>query len=576
MKKQILAAGIICATLCAIAAKPKDPVLMKVGNDDVRLSEFEYLYNKNNTQQAQPQTIDEYVDMFVNFKLKVAAAEAAGLDTTKAFKDEYLKFRNELSEPYLRDEKVAAAQEAEAYDHMLSDLLVSHIMFPAQQSALADSLYAELKAGNARFEDIATKYSMDKASARRGGLMGVVGAGRYPWPFEKAAYETEVGRISPVINSGFGLHIIRVESRTPAKGQVHAAHILRMTRGASDSVVAAEMLVADSLYNVVTAPGADFAAVARQFSQDPGSARNGGDLGFFGPGMMVQEFDSVAFALADGEISRPFKTPFGWHIIKRIESKGPGTFEENLEAIRKQIEREPSRARLAGDAYAAAAVERFRGKLGGVTDSAEMTARALELAREELEAENADYRNLLHEYRDGILLFDISNREVWNKASADTVGLDEFFRANRAKYAWKAPKFKSLIIFAGNDSLLNVAMRYAADSIPATVPAQKIAEVMQQRFGRDVKVERVIAAKGENAITDYLGFGAEKPAKPASQRWQSYAAFRGRVIDQPEEASDVRGTVVADYQATLEKEWLERLHKEIPVKINQKVLKQAK
>lgn len=549
---------------------------MKVGNDDVRLSEFEYLYNKNNTQQAQPQTIDEYVDMFVNFKLKVAAAEAAGLDTTKAFKDEYLKFRNELSEPYLRDEKVAAAQEAEAYDHMLSDLLVSHIMFPAQQSALADSLYAELKAGNARFEDIATKYSMDKASARRGGLMGVVGAGRYPWPFEKAAYETEVGRISPVINSGFGLHIIRVESRTPAKGQVHAAHILRMTRGASDSVVAAEMLVADSLYNLVTAPGADFAAVARQFSQDPGSARNGGDLGFFGPGMMVQEFDSVAFALADGEISRPFKTPFGWHIIKRIESKGPGTFEENLEAIRKQIEREPSRARLAGDAYAAAAVERFRGKLGGVTDSAEMTARALELAREELEAENADYRNLLHEYRDGILLFDISNREVWNKASADTVGLDEFFRANRAKYAWKAPKFKSLIIFAGNDSLLNVAMRYAADSIPATVPAQKIAEVMQQRFGRDVKVERVIAAKGENAITDYLGFGAEKPAKPASQRWQSYAAFRGRVIDQPEEASDVRGTVVADYQATLEKEWLERLHKEIPVKINQKVLKQAK
>lgn len=576
MKKQILAAGIICATLCAIAAKPKDPVLMKVGNDDVRLSEFEYLYNKNNTQQAQPQTIDEYVDMFVNFKLKVAAAEAAGLDTTKAFKDEYLKFRNELSEPYLRDEKVAAAQEAEAYDHMLSDLLVSHIMFPAQQSALADSLYSELKAGNARFEDIATKYSMDKASARRGGLMGVVGAGRYPWPFEKAAYETEVGRISPVINSGFGLHIIRVESRTPAKGQVHAAHILRMTRGASDSVVAAEMLVADSLYNVVTAPGADFAAVARQFSQDPGSARNGGDLGFFGPGMMVQEFDSVAFALADGEISRPFKTPFGWHIIKRIESKGPGTFEENLEAIRKQIEREPSRARLAGDAYAAAAVERFRGKLGGVTDSAEMTARALELAREELEAENADYRNLLHEYRDGILLFDISNREVWNKASADTVGLDEFFRANRAKYAWEAPKFKSLIIFAGNDSLLNVAMRYAADSIPATVPAQKIAEVMQQRFGRDVKVERVIAAKGENAITDYLGFGAEKPAKPASQRWQSYAAFRGRVIDQPEEASDVRGTVVADYQAALEKDWLERLHKEIPVKINQKVLKQAK
>jgi len=640
MKKRFLAAGALCAAILAITAKPSDPVLMKVGGDEVRLSEFEYLYHKNNTQQAEPQSIEQYVDMFVNFKLKVAAAEKAGLDTTVAFESEYLKFRNDLAEPYLRDAEVEEAQILDAYGHTQRDVLVSHIMLPRDAHALADSLRSGILDGTIKYEDAARRHSIDKPSAARGGLTGTVSAGRFPWAFEKAAYDTEVGGISPVVNSGFGLHIIRVEKSEPSRGEVHAAHILRGGRGMSDSAIMAEKAVIDSIYAELRA-GADFADMARRHSQDPGTAQRGGDLGYFGHGRMVHEFDSVAFALPDSSLSEPFRTAFGWHIIRRLDSNKPAGLDEQREAIRKAIAEDASRSAVATDAYLDKVIARYNGRVdmgtisavqqmaarhGGVMDSAmvaELAASkltavtfngknttlaelaayipsvspqgaeniaefvrntasdylktlALEQARADLAADNADYRNLINEYRDGILLFEISNREVWDKATADTTGLEQYFRDHRDKYRWETPRYKAIIIFAPNDSLLEAATRYAADSISASIPSSRVAAVMADRFGRNVKVERVIAAKGDNPITDYLGFGAERPAKPASQRWPVYAPFRAKVLDQPEEAADLRAAVVADYQASLEKAWLERLRKEIPVKINRKVLRSAK
>ncbi len=470
--------------------------------------------------------------------------------------------------------------------------------------------------------------------------MGTVSAGRFPWAFEKAAYDTEVGGISPVVNSGFGLHIIRVEKSEPSRGEVHAAHILRGGRGMSDSAIMAEKAVIDSIYAELRA-GADFADMARRHSQDPGTAQRGGDLGYFGHGRMVHEFDSVAFALPDSSLSEPFRTAFGWHIIRRLDSNKPAGLDEQREAIRKAIAEDASRSAVATDAYLDKVIARYNGRVdmgtisavqqmaarhGGVMDSAmvaELAASkltavtfngknttlaelaayipsvspqgaeniaefvrntasdylktlALEQARADLAADNADYRNLINEYRDGILLFEISNREVWDKATADTTGLEQYFRDHRDKYRWETPRYKAIIIFAPNDSLLEAATRYAADSISASIPSSRVAAVMADRFGRNVKVERVIAAKGDNPITDYLGFGAERPAKPASQRWPVYAPFRAKVLDQPEEAADLRAAVVADYQASLEKAWLERLRKEIPVKINRKVLRSAK
>ena len=637
MKKQIFAVAVLCATAFVSMADSNDPVLMNVAGKDIRLSEFEYLYQKNNTQQVQPQTLDEYVDMFVNYKLKVADAEAAGIDTTQAFVDEYIKFRNELAEPYLRDEKVLDSVLHENYEMKSTEVSVSHIMMRHGAEKLLDSLRTEIVEGRRTFEDVAREYSIDKPSAVRGGMMGIVFEG-YPLPFREASYATAVGEISPVTDSGMGIHLIRVETRRPNRGEVLAAHILRLTRGLSEEAAAQEKNRIDSIYNVAIAEGSDFSKLARQYSQDPGSAQQGGKLDWFGSGMMVHEFDSVAFALPNGTISKPFRTAYGWHIIHKIDSRSIGTFEEMRESLEKSIPNN-ERGNLPRQEYVRQMIKKYDAKLlmdnidkietiaeeqgakldsamlanfaqstlplmvvdgkeytlGNVTPTLPVSAtaggknikvfiqnwahtymcnRVLDCAREDLVDTEPDYRNLVNEYRDGILLFEISNRNVWDRAAKDKAGLDAYFEANRDKYTWDSPKFKSYVIFTPNDSLLNEAIDYAA-TIPTTLAPTDFVQIMRTRFGRNVKVERVIAAKGENAITDFLAFGGEKPESENS-RWKCYAAFNGRILDAPEDAADVRGTVVSDYQSELERQWVAALHDKYKVKINKDVLNKVK
>lgn len=640
MKKHLFVAFFAAASILAAGAKNTDDVLMTVDGKDIHVSEFEYLYNKNNSQQLEPQTLDQYLDMFINYKLKVADAEHAGIQNTQSFIKEFEKFREELSAPYFVDKQVEDSLINAAYSHRLSEVLVSHIMLPADpgNEQRLDSIRNEILAGHTTFEDAAAKFSIDRSNSARGGLMGYVTPDRFPWPFEDAAYNTPEGSISPVINSGFGYHIIRTEKVRPTEGEVNASHILLMTRGLAPEQAAKQKERIDSLYNVIAA-GGDFAELAKQYSEDPGSAKNGGNLGWFSRGMMVAEFDSTAFALPDGGLSKPFATSFGYHIIKRLDSRRPGALDDatrkailhkmqsderanmpalarvgaflrahnasvdhdalekafdvirrndnrydstaiaQLRAMDLVVARYDDKTITVGEAMSQIRPVRASNLDAGISQVRMAVANALNNAvlnieRDNLAENNAEYRNLINEYRDGILLYEISNRNVWDKAGKDTEGLDKFFRENYGKYKWDQPKFKSYVIFAKNDSILAEAMKLAA-----TLPADNSTEfntAMRQKFGHDVKVERVVAAKGENAITDYLGFGAPKPDADSKARWAAYAAFNGRVIDAPEEATDVRGAAVSDYQSKLEKDWLEQLHKKYKVKVNKKVFEKLK
>jgi len=636
MKKQLLAAGFIAMSLLALTAKDKDPVLMNVAGKDVHISEFEYLFHKNNTQQVKPQTIDEYVGMFVDYKLKVADAEAAGIDTTKAFIDEFTKFRNELSEPYMKDEAKLDSMVAETYKNMSEELYVSHIMVGVNYADRLDSLRNEILNGNITFEEAARQYSIDSPSAVKGGKMGYVIPGRYPWAFESAAFNTGLGQISPVVNSGFGQHLIRVDKRNPNPGEVNVEHIIRLTGNKTESEERQKQII-DSIYMIVKADPSKFEELAKQYSQDGASAK-GGSLDWLSRGMTVTEFDSVAFALPKGAISEPFKSEFGWHIVKKVDMRGIGTLEENRDKIVEQINRServgyPEAVFLAKQRpkYNAAFFEEsleavcelskkhnsmidstfyeelkiseipaYRiGKkictIGNVMQSApfirvegtkqirdfvrgqvisKLNDEIRTLTRNDLMNENEDYRNLVKEYRDGILLFEISNQNVWNKASKDKDGLENFFNQNRDKYTWDAPKFKSYIVYANSDSVLNAAVDYAKTA-PSDMEPSDFVKYMREKFGRNVKIERVIAAKGENAFVDYLEFGGPKPENK-NKRWTSYQAVNGRLLTAPEDASDVRGAVVSDYQNYLEKEWLEKLHKKYKVKINKSILKKVK
>lgn len=644
MKKILITASLIGAAALTTVAKSSDPVVMTIDGNNVYLSEFEYLYNKNNSQQVAPVTFDEYVDMFVNYKLKVADALHEKRDTTESFRTEFNKFRLDLAKPYLRDNSVEQQLIDEAYKHFDREVFVSHIMLdgrdPRGEEKL-DSIRGLIISGEITFEDAARQNSVDKRSGVNGGAMAwMTGTGVYPWTFEKAAFDTPLGQISEVVNSGIGYHLVRPEKDRPSRGEARVRHILLLTQGMDDKAKKLVKAKADSLYRLAVEPNADFAALAVANSQDPGSAKDGGLIDWFGPGRMVAEFDSISFALAEGAISQPFETAYGYHIVKQEGHKDHPSKGELTEFIKKAMEKDmranmPVQAKIDKvakatkskisdnylqsirdiiaangnqiDSTATAQISSCQaiaytiaGKnhtiadaLAGVNlppmpslDVVERTVKHYvtksfddqikEIEMENMMETNPEYRNLVNEYRDGILLFDVANKKVWEKASTDTEGLNRYFADNREKYCtWTEPHFKGYVVFAQNDSTMNKIREYA-NTLDATMSQDEFTEAMKKQFGKQVKVERVVVGKGENQIIDYLAFGGEHPETPKNQQWKSYFAFGEKIIDQPEEMSDVRGTVVTDYQTALEKAWVDSLHKAYKVKINNKVLKKAK
>lgn len=646
MKKGLITFALTLATILPSAAKKDaaDPILLNIDGRDTKLSEFEYLYNKNNQQQGSQLTRDQYLDLFLIYKLKVADAISAGIDTTKSFKAEYDKYRRELASPYLVDKDLQEQILQNAYDRLKEDVNVSHIMVSHETNrdkdlankALLDSIRTEIIAGRADWNEMVIKYSIDPAVKRTGnGDMGFIsGNGMFPEPFEAAAYSTKVGEISPVIDSGFGYHIVRVNSRRQAKGQVLVEHILKLTQGMPAEQAEKQKAAIDSIYNVLI-NGADFEDVARRESEDPGSARNGGKLDWFGTGRMVKPFEEAAFNAQDGEITKPFATSYGYHIIHKLAHKGIPSFEESRKMLENQINNDeralqPRNAKIkqlrdkfapaidkdiynevinyadANGGYDSTLIAKYYNdarpiisfntgnkislgelistmpriaKISGSDVNQAISSHCYEMIDKTvadietdlLPAENAEYRNLLNEYHDGILLFEVSNNKVWDKASKDKDGLERFFLLNKDKYKWDAPKFKGYIIFASSDSVKNEALSFLAEN---TIAADTLVKTMRKHFGKDVKVEKVIAAKGENPIVDAVGFGAPKPEN--NGRWAYYFPYAYTVLDQPQEAADVRGAVIADYQTYLENKWVESLKAEHKYKINKKVLKNLK
>lgn len=631
----LLAAGILAAT-AAPKAKNADPVVMTVNGKDITRSEFKYLYEKNNLQQMTPQSIEEYVDMFVVYKLKVAEAEACGVDTTATFKKEFDGYCADLSRPYMTDSLVESRLYHEAYERSKTIREVSHIMLPMARTRAEreanrqrlDSIRTAILNG-ADFGKMAVKYSADRSALNNNGSMGYITAGSYPYPFEKAAWDTPVGTVSEVFEDfPYGIHIIKVTGEQTNPGTISARHILKLTQGLSPEEAQVKKAQIDSIHTLLK-NGADFEALAMVESEDRGSAAKGGNLGDFGRGMMVPEFEKTAFALAPGEISEPFSTSYGYHIVQTIKHNGIPTFEQQLPQLMMTIKRD-SRGKMAEQAK----TEQFKQQYGvkmhqEAFDAVELAAKAetdpakcfetlrannvtlaslpaskvtvsdvingipdnvrdasvdvpltfaeaadrvvneavRSYAREQLALENTTYRNLVNEYRDGILLFEVSNRNVWDRSGNDKEGLEAFFTANRGKYTWDAPRFKGLVILATSDSIASEARTYLANN---TVEKDSLVKNLRENFGNEIKIERVLSAKGDNAIIDEIAFNGPK-ADPVG-KWVAWFPYQTRIIETPEEASDVRGQVTADYQQQLETEWVNTLRAKYPVKLNKKEL----
>lgn len=634
--KKILITILAAAAVVAAGAKakaPKDPVLMTVDGQPVTLSEFEYYYHKNNDQQLDNQTLEEYLEMFKTYKLKVAEARHQQVDTAASFQKEFRGYRADLVAPYLRDTLMESKLVDEAYNHMLESVEIHHLMVPVEKKALADSIHALLVANPARFDELAAQFTTDPSFRQNGGYYGWVQAGQYPWEFEEGVYNTPVGAISEVITTRFGNHIVKVDNRKSNPGEVKARHILvNFPADRNAETEAAAKARIDSIYNELK-NGADFGQMANKFSDCPSSAQ-GGDLGWFGPGRMVPEFEQTVFGISDGQISEPFTTKFGWHIVQRTGSRPVAEKAKYEPAIRRAIEHD-SRSQLAVQSKARQLAEEYGAKVEpvGLTRlTGLVSANGFEAAKAELAADNtplisvadsvvtiADFmvpeprlvpgvaeadqlaemvnnrlqsvvltyedhrleskypelRNLVNEYRDGMMLFEVSNQNVWNVPASDPAGLEEYFRAHREKYTtWDAPRFKGFIIYATSDSLIGEVEKYLA-AHPSIDPT-KVGDELKEAFPRNIKIERVLLPQGKNAVVDFVGFGGQRPDMSRERRWTSFTSYQGRIIEQPEEAADCRAAVSADYQEELTQKWVDNLRKTYPIKVNQKVLKKVK
>lgn len=641
MKAKFLISSLLLGTAILAIAKVEDPVLMTINGKDIKLSEFEYLYHKNNQQQVEKETLDQYVDRFVLYKQKVADAEAAGIDTTAAFVKEFEGYQKDLAAPYMTEDTTYRWRFInEAYERSKKEIDIDHFMLPLgnnpEQTIASmtrmDSIRNCILNGE-KWEDMVEKYSSDPSKSRNHGHYGYISANMFPYDFENQLYGTPVGQISKPFRTAFGVHMLRVND-VRDRNDVHAKHILKLfPKDATEEQKAACKAQIDSIYNLLLA-GANFEELAKVESQD-GSARRGGDLGWFGRGRMVQPFEDIAFSLADGAISAPFATRFGYHIIKKV-AHGIPSLEELRPAIETAIGRDTRNALIKEgrlndlkakygyrlnpelDAYLTSALNANSGKfdstfvaqsikgnqmplftygdkksavlgalmphlnmkgvipnveqakkyiLNQVDDVAE--AALLDYHAHELVHSNPDYRNLLNEYRDGMLLFEISNRRVWKAASKDTVGLEAYYAQNRSRYAWDEPHFKGIILSAKSDSILNLVK---ADI--AKFGTDTLTDALHNKYGADIRMERMVVKKGENPYADYLAFHVGD--KPERKGYPEFMIIEGGVISQPEEMADVRGAVTSDYQDVLEQQWKEELAKKYPAKIKKNILKKVK
>lgn len=471
MRRQLLLSALWLVAFAVHAQS--DPVVMTVNGVPVTRSEFEYSYNKNNGEGViDKKTVEEYAELFVNYKLKVAAALDEHLDTLSSFKDEFAMYRDQQVRPTI-------VTDAEILDEAR-------------------------KAYNRAKESIGAK-----------------------------------GLIRPA-------HIF---FRLSTKATQHEQELVRQR--------------ADSVYRALQA-GADFAALAAKVSQDPRSAAREGDLGWMQPGQTFVEFEEAAYALQPGQFSRPVLTPEGYHIILVKERKQLEPFEELKDMIVRSFEQQGLR-----DAIADMKVQQRIEQSGGtLTGQQVMQARADSLA-----AVDPEMKYLIQEYHDGLLLYEISNREVWERAEKDETGLRAWFDAHKKDYAWQEPHYKGIAYHVKTKADVKAVKR----SIKK-VPFEQWAEVLRTTFNADsvirIRVEKGIFKAGDNGTIDRLVFKLKQTTFDAANADYPIEAVYGKKQKKyPDDYTDVRGQVVADYQQMLELEWVKSLRQRYPVQINQEILK---
>jgi peptidyl-prolyl cis-trans isomerase SurA len=623
-------------------AQEKDEVLLTVDDEPIMTSEFLRVYNKNLdlVKDESQKDVDGYLKLFTEYQLKLKEAKRLKLDEDTKYQREFLRYKKQLTKNYLSENKVTDALVKEAYERNSFDVNASHVLVRLDGNA-KDTIEAYNQVLKLRERVLKEGFDTVKADVHNGQTifledLGYFSAFKMVYDFETAAYNTPKGEISMPFRTQFGYHVVKVNDKRPSRGTITAAHIM-IALQQKDSLLNPEERIND-IYKKLQ-QGEKFESLAKQFSDDKSSARNGGKLSSFKSGQLSSTiFEDHAFALKnDGDVSQPFKSEYGWHIVKRISLEPIQSFEELKPTIESKVKRD-SRSQLINEAMVDELKKRYEisynseakkyftpllddnyftrswrlpedfdkdkivftignrsftyGEFGHHLMSAQRNYAnkkgdfsvivdnefdkffensILQYREDNLELENEDFANILKEYRDGLLLFDLMEKEIWNKASKDTVGLEAFYQKHKAKYQW-SDRVDVVIATSANEDYAKKALKMMKKG--------KSEEEIKKALDTDSQ-KNIIFTKGVFNTNDPKLPAHLKIEQGVSEIYSHNDAFH--VIDVKsvlpagnKTLEEAKGNVINDYQTEIEANWINSLHKRFKVELNEKALEKVK
>ena len=621
--KNILIFIFILGLECTHAQKRKK-VLFTVANQPVYTDEFMKVFNKNRDIVAEEnkKSIEEYLELYINYKLKLKQAYDLKYDTISAYKKELAKYKEQLTAPYLTDSKFTDKLVVEAYDRTKKEVSASHILIRLQPKASPkDTLAAYQKIMEAKtkieqgipFETVAKQYSQDPSVQKNGGNLGYFSAFSMVYPFENAAYTTKINEVSMPFRTQFGYHIVKVNDIRDSKGEVEVAHIM-IKEDKNDSLYAKTKIY--ELFSKL-GQGERFELLAQRHSDDRNSAVNGGKLPKFTATRMVKPFADAAFSIKKAnDISTPFKTRYGWHIIKLIKKYPIKEFNEVKDELTQRIEKS-KRYKLAGTSVVKRLIKEYeiveneallqayyKNDTAALSNNSKATVlsinntpialkelvsfakirtnktakeiykdfletKVLDYYKANLEKTDASFAFTLQEYKDGLLLFDLLQDKVWKRAEKDTLGLKDFFDKNQQKYFWKKRGDMIIATCTKKEKAIEVKKYFeegkSIDEIKKLVNegatihvlfAKGILEENHKKLPKNFKLEKVGIS---SIIEDSNGYTVIKVLEV--------------LPPQPMQLKEAKGNVINDYQEYLDEQWIAELKAQYPVTVKKKVVK---
>lgn len=644
MRKLLLLGIVLFINISVSKAQSNlDPIVMTVGKDNITLSEFKYIFEKNNNNAAVTKAaLDEYMELFIKFKLKVKEAKELKMDTAVAFRNELNGYVDQLAVPYLKDKNAEENYVKELYLRSQSDLKIRHILIKMGDCPVpADTLIAyntitkiakDIKKTK-DFEGAAKKFSQDTISGKNGGLLGYYTVMTLMQVFENAAYNLKPGEVSEPVRTNQGYHLIKVDEVRVSRGKVKVAHIfIRANKSETDAFNKAKSRI-DEAYGKLQAKE-DWNTVCKAYSEDFKTSGTGGELQPFGINQMVQEFEDASFNLKNpGDYSAPFETQYGWHIVKLVSKDKKQSYDEAKGDLEKQFTKS-KRYEIAKQAFIAklkkeynfventdfikkieavaiqnknnldkASLMKFSGMnvftykggtitsdnfIKNVTDKIGdksidfcsfkkkqydefISTTLINYKKSQLPAENYDFKMLVNEYTEGILLFNLMDQNVWTKSVKDTVGLKSFHEANKTRYMW-GERAETYIVDCKNDTVEKEARKWAQKVFDGKMTKDQFLAKLNKKVKDNVFILDGLYSQGDNSMVESLGFKKGISSTEKKDGKTRFAIVYNIRQPEPKSLKEAKGLIISDYQTYLEEEWIKALRAKYPVNVNKDVL----